>query len=178
MYSTKNYSISKIKKTALCFIVLALLFAVYHIALGKCEAEQDSKLITVWALCKPGSFVEVRETPSKQGHHIGYLDPCDSFQTDGVSKNGYIHAVGLGDSGDSWVYSGFVSTEKPDPVFERYVCSSISRVACRRWISGPRVTNYGWITNGSNVQVFYRTETWCVTNRGYIQSQYLEADPE
>lgn len=165
------------KKIVLCTIGLIAMIIGWQIGTSSCKAS-DERLITVWAMCKPGSFVEVRETPSKNGHHVGILDPCDSFQTDGVTKNGYVRAIGLGDGGESWVYCGFVSTEKPEPVFERYMCNSLSRVACRRWISGPRVANYGWIVNGSTVEVFYRTKSWSVTNRGYIKSEFLEADPE
>ena len=175
--SSNHYITSKAKKVVVVVLALLAILTGWHIGTGSCKASEE-KLITVWALCKPGSFVEVRETPSKNGHHVGMLDPCDSFQTDGVTKNGYVRAIGLGDGGEGWVYSGFVSTEKPEPVFERYMCNSLSRVACRRWISGPRVANYGWIVNGSTVDVFYRTESWSVTNRGYIKSEFLEADPE
>ena len=172
-----QYSTSKVKKIVFVLLAVLAILTGWHIGMGGVKASEE-RLITVWAMCKPGSFVEVRETPSKNGHHVGYLDPCDSFQTDGVTKNGYVRAIGLGDTGEGWVYCGFVSTEEPVPVFERYMCNSLSRVACRRWISGPRVANYGWIVNGSTVEVFYRTDEWSVTSRGYIKSEYLEADPE
>ena len=170
--SSNNYITSKAKKVVVVVLSLLAILIGWQIGTSSCKASEE-KLITVWAMCKPGSFV-----PSKNGHHVGILDPCDSFQTDGVTKNGYVRAIGLGDCGEGWVYCGFVSTEKPEPVFERYMCNSLSRVACRRWISGPRVANYGWIVNGSTVEVFYRTESWSVTNRGYIKSEFLEADPE
>lgn len=175
MYS-RHSTTSKFKKIVLVLLAVLAILTGWHIGTAGVKAS-EAKTITCWALCKPGSYVEVRESPSKKGRHVGYLDPCDSFETDGTSKNGYIRAY-VGDAGVGWVYCGFVSTEEPVPVFERYMCNSLSRVACRRWISGPRVANYGWIVNGSTVEVFYRTDEWSVTSRGYIKSEYLEADPE
>ena len=66
-------------------------------------------------------------------------------------------------------------------VGENYVCVAKSRVACRRWVNGPQIEDNGrprWLVNGSNVSVFYIAEGWAVTSRGYIQSEWLEVDPE
>ena len=171
---------SKVKRIALSLFVLVLLFAVYHIALGRCEAETESKLITVWALCKPGegNQVWVRSSPHKGNNIDGWVEVGDSFYTDGKNSNGFLHVYGAGDAGEGWIYSGYVSTEEPVEVNEQYVCVALKRVACRRWISGPQAENYGWLANGSNVFVYWMTSTWAVTNKGFIQSEWLEADPE
>jgi hypothetical protein len=173
-----KYSITnKWKKILAVLAAVLLAFTAWQIGTNSCRAAEE-QLITCWAMCKPGSYVTVRRSPQKSAMMVGYLDPCDDFLTDGKTSNGYIHVIGIGEYGEGWAYCGYVSTEEPEKVFEQYVCVSRARVKCRRWIYGPLVANYGWLTNGSNVQVFYRTSSWSVTNRGYIQSEWLEVDPE
>lgn len=138
---------------------------------GQAEAE------TRWALCK--DYLNVREKPNKHSAIVGYIDSCDSFETDGTIRNGYIRVFGIGEAMDGWVYAGFTVDEQPERVDERYVCVAIRRAACRRWTDGPRISGKaGWIYNGSDVRVFFRTSEWAVTNRGYIASEWLERDPE
>lgn len=163
-------------------IILAICAAmvcavVFSMAYGATLEAMDGQLITCWVMCKPGDYVNVRMTPSTHAEAVGYLEACDSFRTDGSSANGFIRVFGIGEHGEGWVFAGYVSTEEPEPVFQRYVCVSNSRVRCRRWMNG-KLTQNPWITNGSNVDVFYMADGWAMTSRGYIRSQYLEADPE
>ena len=175
----RDYNTSFSKRIALVLLVAVTIFAGWWIGTSECRAAEE-KPLTCWVMCKPGSYVSVRRSPQKNAMTVGRLDPCDKFETDGKTKNGYLHAIGIdvADGGEGWIHSGYVVTEEPEAAFEQYYCSSLSRVACRRWISGPRVENYGWIVNGSTVQVFYRTEEWSCTNRGYIKSEFLERDPQ
>ena len=130
-----------------------------------------------WVLCK--SYVNVRIGPGKTSEVVGRLDAGDEFETDGTRRNGFLRVLGIGENGNGWVYAGYTSTEKPEQVNERYVCVARKRVACRRWTKGPRISGKtGWLYNGSNVTVYWKTEKWCVTNRGYIAAAWLEADPE
>ena len=62
-------------------------------------------------------------------------------------------------------------------MFETYACVAPTRVACRRWMNGPRTQN-PWLMNNSLVQVFYMTEEWAVTSRGFIRSEWLEVSPQ
>ena len=174
-YSTKEYE----KTRYLMIGVIVFLILVVGILWYCAErAGAEGRTATCWALCKPGAQVMVRATPGKNGTVVGYLEAGDPFQTDGESKDGWIRAYGIGDGG-GWVYSGYVATEKPQEVFDTYVCCAPNRAACRRWCGGPQIEGKtGWIYNGTDVQVFYWTEDWCVTSRGYIKSEWLEADPQ
>lgn len=168
------------KRRSLCLILAIIATIAMFIALiaFNIYSSASGETITCWAICKPGNYIVIRRSPQKNAMQVGFLDPCDPFQTDGESQNGFIHAVDIGDDGEGWVYCGFVSTEEPEPVFERYYCSSRSRVVCRRWISGPQISGRrGWIYNGDTLEVFYRTDTWSITSRGYIKSEWLEPDP-
>ena len=161
------------------FILAVILLAVViggivYLIIGPAEADN---LITCWVMCKPGDYINVRLTPSTKAEAVGYLEACDSFQTDASSRNGFIRVYGVGEYGEGWIFAGYVSTEEPVAVFQRYICVSNSRVRCRRWMNGPKTQN-PWITNGSNVDVFYMADGWAMTSRGFVQSQYLEVDPK
>ena len=176
-----NYNTNSTNRARKALIILAcaviLAGIVFRIAYGATLEAMDGKMVKVWILCKPGSQVNVRRGPSKNAMTVGYLEVGDSFMTDGTGENGYIHCYGIGENGDGWVYCGFVATEEPEAVYERYVCVAKTRVACRRWMDGPKTEN-PWLKNGSNVQVFHIAGEWACTNRGYIKSEWLEADPE
>lgn len=172
----KHYNTKHGIKTAIFIVTvfLMLVLAVF-LAVNLCKGEE---LIRCWVMCRPGSVVNVRRTPSTNAMQVGFLDTGDSFLTDAVSSNGFIRCYGIGEYGEGWIYCGYVATEEPEKVFERYVCVSNARVACRRWMGGPKVGTSPWIVNGSTVEVFYMADGWACTSRGYIRSEWLEASPE
>ena len=133
---------------------------------------------TRWIICKPGAQVMIRSEPDKGADECGFLEVGDSFETDGKIRNGFIEAYGVGDGG-GWIYCGYVVDEPPKEINERYICAANVQAACRRWVDGPRIkgTN-GWLKQGRTVKVYFRTDAWSVTNRGYIRSEWLEPDPE
>ena len=160
---------------AILATTLAILIAAAWFVIGR-AAEQT---IDCWVLCKPGDYVNLRETPSRSGRTAGFLECGDRFQTDAESRNGFIRVYGVGEGAEAWIYAGYVSTEEPVAVFENYCCVAKNRVACRRWIDGPQVAGRaGWLYNGSSVSVFYIAGDWACTSRGYIRSEWLEEDPE
>ena len=132
---------------------------------------------TMWVFCN--GYVNVRQSPSKNSTIVGRLDSGEEFETDGTVRNGFIQALGIGENGDAWIFAGFTSDEQPEKTDKQYVCVAKKRVACRRWIKGPRIKGKtGWLYNGSNVKVYWRTSEWAVTSRGYIMTEWLEVDPE
>ena len=170
-----KYNTSK-REIIAFYIAMALMFIVI-IAVIVANVCRGEELVKCWVMCKPGSQVNVRRTPSKDAQEVGYLDACDWFLTDGSSSNGFIRAYGIGEYGEGWVYAGYVSTDEPEEVFEQYVCVAPSRVACRRWMNGPKVEGSPWLANLSTVDVFYIADGWACTSRGYIQSEWLEVSP-
>lgn len=151
---------------------LFALAAVLMMIFGSASAE------TRWIICKPGAQVMIRSAPDKKAEECGFLEAGDAFETDGKIRNGFIEAYGVGDGG-GWIYCGYVVDEKPVEVNARYACAATVQVACRRWINGPRISGKnGWLKYGRNVKVYYWTDMWSVTNRGYIRSEWLEPDPE
>ena len=177
MKHQKNYSIFD-KEEIVAAVVFVALIIVVTVALTVTFCKGEEALVKVYALCKPGSQVTVRRTPSKSGQEVGYLEVGDWFETDGSSSNGYIRAYGIGEYGEGWVYCGYVTEYEPEPVFDTYCCVAKNRVACRRWMNGPKVEHLPWLVNGSDVQVFYIAGDWACTSRGYIKAEYLEVDPQ
>jgi len=173
----KNYSIFD-KEKIVAFIALLAVILVAGIAIGVSVGRSEDAPVNVWVMCKPGSQVNVRLDATKNSSTVGYLDAGDSFLTDGESRNGYIRALGIGEYGEGWVYVGYVVTEEPKEVFQNYVCVAKKRAACRRWIGGPQVDGRAaWLNNMDNVSVFYVADGWACTSRGYIQAEWLEANP-
>ena len=177
MKSSKHYNTPETEKT-IFYTVVAVLMIIVTIVLGINFCKGEDELVKVWVMCKPGSQVNVRRTPDKRAMEVGYLDSGDWFLTDGSSADGWIRCYGIGEYGEGWVYCGYVVTEEPEAVFEQYVCCAPKRVAIRRWMNGPKVDGSAWLTNGSDVDVFYMADEWACTNRGYILREWLEVDPK
>ena len=169
----KHYSIFDREKIFAFFLIIVIVFIIGAIIGSYCFGEEP--LATCWIMCKPGSYVTIRSEPRKSAEVRGYLDSGDSFQTDGESIDGWITCCS-GEGG--WVYTGYVVTEKPQVVGERYICAAKKQVACRKWMSGPQIDGKPWLRNGEYVQVFLMADGWAVTNRGYIKSEWLDASPE
>lgn len=174
-YSTKKNIIAR-AAAVLAAIVLAVTAGTWYA--NRAAARAEAQTITCWILCKPGSQVNARRTPDKRGDIVGFLEAGDDFRTTGETRNGFVRAIGIGEYGEAWIYCGYVVTEKPSEVYENHVCVSNRRVACRRWVDGPKVQGSPWITNGSTVTVFLVADGWACTSRGYIRSEFLEVDPE
>lgn len=160
--------------------VLVLAAAMVIAAIGWALAGMaEEHLTTMWVMCQPGGYVNVREKPNKNGEVGGFLESGEYFRTDGETVNGFVRAYGIGENDQGWIYCGYVVTEEPEAVFENYYCSANERVACRKWVDGPRISgSRGWINNGDTVTVFYEAEGWAVTSRGYIRTEWIEVDPE
>ena len=175
MNHRNKYSIFD-KEKIVAFIALIIILILIGFGIGS-YVKGEEELVKCWIMCKPGSQVNVRRTPRKGAMEVGFLEAGDWFMTDGTSSDGWIRCYGIGEYGEGWVYCGYVCTEEPVKVFERYVCCAKTRVACRRWMNGPKIDGAPWLTNLSTVDVFYIADGWACTSRGYIMADYLEVSP-
>lgn len=177
MNNREHYTTGNKGRKGFILFCAALLIVTTVISYVVCMAEAQD--LTCWILCKPKSIVHVRRDPMKASEEVGRLECGDEIRTDGKTRNGWVHVNGIGEYGSGWVYCGFVSLEQPEKVDEQYVCVARKQVACRRWMDGPQIGGrLGWLHNGSTVTVYYRTDEWSVTSRGYIRSEWLEVDPK
>ena len=175
----RNYYTTLNKKRIAFFALICVVLAavVYHVHLANITAAAEDATVRAYIMCKPGTTVNVRRTPDKQYQDVGFLECGDWFETDATSSKGFFRCYGVGDYGEGWVFNGYVATEEPEIVNEQYVVVANKRVACRRWINGPQISERPWITNGTNVWVYCIADGWAVTSHGYVQAEWLEVDP-
>lgn len=123
---------------------------------------------TVYVLCQPDSFVNLRQFPKHGARLAGYAELGDALETDGVKRNGFLHVLGFDD--DAWINAGYVTAY---PVTVETVDGWIEcggKVACRRSINGKRRQ---WLFVGTELTIFARSADWSITNKGFVQTQYL-----
>ena len=152
-------------------VVWLIVFFLKGMGLADGAYESDA-----WVICQPGEYVNVRRNPGKQAEVIGWFNAGDSFRTDWEIRDGWLHAYVSLEESEGWIYVGYVSAWEPEwKGGESAKVTASGRVACRKYCEGPRISGRGgWVQPGQEVQIWYRTPEWCVTNRGYIRTEYLE----
>ena len=137
-------------------------------------AEADEIYGQCWAICQPESEVLIREKPGKKAEVVGAVRSGYWMRTDWREKDGWLHVIDLAnETGEGWIYEGYVVFTEPREVDAEMKIARGGRVACRRWIGGQRKA---WAKPGTTVTVYWMTGEWAVTNKGFIQSQYLEGE--
>ena len=122
-----------------------------------------------------GDYVNARAKAGRHSASLGRLETGDEVNVTGKKKNGFAQVDDLSlEENEGWVHAGYLVEEKPVRVGTVYRVCSKGRVKARRWIDGPRCA---WLYNGARVTVLWEADGWSVTNRGYVQSRFLEEDP-
>jgi len=158
------------------FVILSVVFVITICAItliNNAHAEQEE----VWVLCNPDSFVNVRTKPSTRSMILGSAYCGDRIVIDGKTKNGYIHCIDLSlEMSEGWIHSGYIVYDKPD-CSKILQCSiqSDGRVAARKTIDGKRNK---WVKKNSTVTVYAVSAEWCVTNKGFIKTEYINLGEE
>ena len=149
-------------------LILATVYGVQMAAIRQARAEGT----VFWVLCQPNDYINVRMTPSTRSDIVGRLETGDTIYFDGKTRNGFCHLNPAQlEVSEAWIYSGYVSEYEPrDMGGKTYRVTSEARVAARKCIEGERLR---WMYDGDLVKVWYMTEEWAVTNRGFIRSEYL-----
>ncbi len=136
----------------------------------------DERTYSAWVLCQPDSYVNIRSSPSSRSCIEGRMFCGDEVETDGRSSGGFLHCVNLPcDSVEGWISEGYLVYSEPQEINSEASISANGRVACRRAIDGYRRC---WARNGQVVEVYWHSEIWAVTNRGFIQMEFLLFPPE
>ena len=172
-YGLENHGPEMKKGGTLKAIIAALAFLAILAGaffVGRALAEDVQ---TVYVMMKTGDYVNVRTGPGKRYQKLGYLETGDDIQTDGKTRNGWLHIVNLNmEAEEGWIYAGYTVDEKPEQLTgESFRIDAPGRVACRKWVNGPR---RAWAKKGSTVTVYAIGGEWALTNRGYIRAEYLE----
>ena len=162
-----------LKLFGVTLVIIALIFMVIVITMSSGNAEYET--FTCWVICQPNDYVNARAKPMRRSTIAGRFDPIDEITTDGVIKNGYLHIVGMGlETGDAWIHAGYISYEKPEKLGgQPAIVVSRGKLAARKYING-KVRK--WLKRGSQVTVYYVTDEWAVTNRGFVKTQYIDLE--
>lgn len=152
-------------------IALVIFFAVSFLnSIGYADG-----LITAYVLCQPDDYINVRINPSKHSDVVGYAEVADPITTDGKIQNGYLQCFGIGENGTGWIHTGYIVYDEPVEV-NRMGCSvSRCKLAARKYIGG-KVRK--WLKNLDEFMVYWMSDEWCVTSRGFIKTEFVELDGE
>ena len=167
-------NIIRILKVAfvLCAICVVIFVAT---RLGFAEAQPTM----AYVICQPGDYVNARSTPHLHTDEniIGRYDSGDVIWVDGKTQNGFMHCVNASlEQDECWVYVGYIVFDKPEWMNGRTATVvSNGRLAARQNTCGKIRL---WMNNGATIQVFWRTDEWCVTSCGFVMTEWLEVDGE
>ena len=158
-------------KVLILAVILVIGAATYCVALNSVLAASDKQTTTAWVMCKPDDYVNCRLGPSRRSESIGYLETGYRLEIDGKTKDGFAHCVDLAlEYSDGWVHAGYIVFEEPVWYGKDMTISANGRVACRKHSGGDRTC---WVVSGSTVYVYWIADGWAVTNKGWVQTQYL-----
>lgn len=159
-------------------IIISMLTIIIMIS-SVCVAEQEipENWTDIWIFCRPDGEVSVRDIASKKGKVIREYYVGDHLYTDGKIRNGWVRVHGLGTEADvGWIYSGYIVYNKPYEINDyHYIRTEDRKVKVRKYIDGPRIK---WAYDDDYVKVYYVSKDWCVTNKGYIMTEFIDIDYE
>ena len=125
---------------------------------------------TMYVLCKPESYVCVREFPKKGAPVTGYLYLGDDVEPDGKVRNGYRHIVNLStEAGEGWVHDGYLDYSETQKV-EKTVRVAKGQTRVRSRIDGEVLRR---LKKGTVLTVSAESAEWSITSVGYIRTELL-----
>jgi hypothetical protein len=110
--------------------------------------------------------------PRKKSEIVGRCDGGDEILTDGYVKNGFLRCYGF-ESVEAWIFAGYVVYDKPEWVNRIGYSVSKATLNVRRFIDGKVIHK---LKNLAEVVVYWLSDEWCVTNKGFIKTKYLEME--
>ena len=154
--------------------VMLIIFSVFAVVVTVvlCSILIDSGLAEeCYVLCRPGSVVNVRNAPKASAIVTAWVECGQRVESDGKKKNGFIHVSGLAsEEPDGWIYAGYLVDEEPR--IETYRAEVWEGdVIARKCVGGQRIRK---LREGQKVTVYAQTHRWAVTNKGYIDCDWLK----
>lgn len=160
-----------IKATIEVLLIAAVIFFVVH---AFSDAKSEKRYEEMYVICD--DYVNVRMTPNKKMEPIGRFESGDAVLTDGIKKNGYVHVVDLSfECCEGWVNEGFLIYDQPEKMNRTATIVSKGRLAARKYVNGRRVR---WLQPQATVKVYYWSDSWALTDCGYVQAQFLDLEGE
>ena len=123
------------------------------------------------------TYVNVRESASTKGKIGGYLDfgwevTVTDEKTD-HSGTVWYRIDGITEQGYGYVCANYLIPNEPTKVNAKAKVNSNGRVKLYSRVNGKRK---GWAKPGQVLNVKIKSDSWCLTDKGYIRSEYLAFD--
>ena len=161
----------EIVKLIILVITLAVLLIPFINMASFAKAEDAEYFI----ICEPDGIVNVREKPNVKSSIVACMFFADRIHVD-KEKNGFVHVTGINaEVTHGWIYKGLVVEDEPTAVNQTAQVYNAGRVACRKYADGKIKR---WLKDGEEVTVLCTSKEWCVTNYGYIKTDYLTINPK
>lgn len=162
----------KIVKTLLEIVLIIAIAILIILATRSISFADDDGTFTAWVICQPGDWVNAREKPSRKSRECGFFEGGYPVETDGVIRNGFLRCYGF-EVGEAWVHTGYVVYDEPKRVEIPAYSIARGRLAARKYIGGKRRC---WINENEDLVVYWISEEWCVTSKGFVRTEFLEME--
>lgn len=153
-------------------VLLAASLVVWMAGMAKGEEEP----VTMWVICSD-SYVNIRERPSTKAKIGGRLDFADEVQVSELvedrSGTEWYRVEDVTELGHGYVCASYLTTSKPERVDKTATVSASGRVAVYRRVNGTRKT---WVKDGAQVRIRIQSDAWCLIDKGWIKTEYLEVE--
>ena len=164
-----------IKAALELILVAAILIVVFTFLRNAGLAEEEdpyADCTKIWVLCRDDTYVCVREKPRKTSDAFGGALNCSMLKTDGKEKNGFLHVVDVAaEASTGWISKQYIVYDPPEKMSQKALVVSNGRLAARKGING-KIRK--WLKPMTEVTIQYWSSEWCLTNYGYVQTEYLE----
>ena len=156
-----------------CKIVLVFIFASLVIGLAIFNLDlANAETYTMYAVCANGN-VNVRAEPSYRARIEGHVEfgwdveVIDEKKVNGVT---WYKVNGITELGYGWIVETCLIDFEPEKVDISATVNANGRVAVYKKINGARKT---WAKNKSEVHIKIYSDQWCLTDKGWIKTEYL-----
>ena len=174
-YNTNNSKDTREKRFLLIVLLAGIIVAgiAWIIGTAGCKAAAEEATVKAWVICQPADYINLRAKPNRKSTSVGRMDCGDALELDGVTKNGFARVTGvtIDSPGEVWIYTGFVVFDRPEWYGEQMEIVSNGRVAARKNCCGEVRQ---WLKPGELVTVYWKSDEWCVTSKGFVKTMYLE----
>ena len=169
----------KIRKALFAIIEFLLIIGIAYIIITGLQSLglADESEIKAYVVCQPDDWVNARTGPSRKSPSLGELRTGDVIYVTGEKKNKYYKCDNEQfEQGECWVHSGYIVYDEPEWIGGRTgTVISKQMLMARKNINGEVRLQ---LKPGAEIQVFWKTDDWCVTSVGFVMTDYLEIDGE
>lgn len=166
----KKLLIAGLEILILVLLIVSMVFIVEGVSIGE-ELYSEA-----YVICQPNDFVNVRERPSSRSEVVGRYETGDKVFLDGREKGGFSHIVHTGlETEDAWICTAYLVDDKPEWLNQSATVVSKGRLAARKNIDGKRRC---WLRNGDGIKVYWFSNEWCVTDKGFVRTDFIDLDGE